>query len=233
VTTTLLLATSNPGKLREARPLLARAGFDIIGLADLPARPPEPDEPFDSFIDNALHKARHYARLARLPCIAEDSGIRVDALGGAPGVHSKRFSLDAGGAGASAGAGAGAEGGSDDGAVDGATILTGEALDRANNRRLLELLDGTGDVDRGAHYVCAAAFNDPAAPAPILAVGTCAGRILHAPRGSNGFGYDPLFLLPDLGRTFAELPLAEKNLRSHRARALRALAGQLPRRPGR
>lgn len=202
----LLLATRNRAKVREIARLLGDAPpFTLIGLEDAgiaydPAE--ESIETAKTFRGNALLKARHFARRSGMVTIAEDSGLVVHALGNEPGVRSKRYS------------------GRDD--------LAGERLDEANNQLLLERLEGIGPEDRTAHYVCAVAVVTPQRDVLSL-IGTCAGRIAEKPTGSEGFGYDPLFLLPDIGVTFGELALDEKNRRSHRARAFRALAATLPR----
>jgi XTP/dITP diphosphohydrolase len=186
----LVLATNNPGKVREIQAMLG-ARFDVVTQASLAI--PEAEEPHDTFVENALAKARHASRAANLPALADDSGLCVDALGGEPGVHSAYY--------------AGHEG-------------SREERDARNNAKLL-----AGLTDRRAgHYVCLMVFVRHAAdPRPLIAEGLWHGEIARAPRGSNGFGYDPLFLLPKLGRTAAELDPAEKNRISHRALALRRL----------
>ena len=197
----ILLATRSAGKLRELQPLFAAAGLDAIdlgaaGIAEDPAE--ESIEAFDSFEQNALAKARYFGRRSGLATVADDSGLEVVALAGQPGVRSKRFS------------------GRDD--------LRGQALDDANNARLLaELRD---EPDRRARYVCAAAFVSPGGLA-IVHRGDTVGRILSVPRGSEGFGYDPYFESDELGRTFGELSVLEKESISHRGRAFRALLGAL------
>lgn len=202
----VLVATRSGHKLEEVRAILGdslRIHGEPVELVDLEAvgieESPEEDsiEVFDTFIENALAKARYFCERSRLPTIADDSGIVVHALNGEPGVRSKRFS--------------------------GRADLSGQALDNANNALLLERLTGVPDEARGAHYVCAAALVGDAA-GPLVAIGTCSGRILHAAAGSGGFGYDPLFLVAKLGRSFGELDPDEKHLVSHRGRAFRALA---------
>jgi len=201
----ILVATRSAHKLREIREILGPArASDLRSLADfgLPPDPAEDDiETHATFLENALAKAAFFARRTGLPTIADDSGIVVHVLGGEPGVRSKRWS------------------GRDD--------LHGQDLDDANNALLIERLRGVPPQRRTAHYACAAALVRPGAP-PRAALATCNGTILDAPRGTGGFGYDPLFLLPDLGLTFGQLPPELKNLRSHRARAFRALAAILP-----
>jgi XTP/dITP diphosphohydrolase len=183
----LVLASNNPGKLREMRALLAPLGHAVLAQAELGIA--EADEPYDSFLDNALAKARHASRASGLPALADDSGLCVDALGGAPGVHSAYF--------------AGREGGR-------------EARDARNNAKLLASLKD----ERKAHYRCVMAFVRSADDtAPLIAEGEWHGEIARAPRGANGFGYDPLFLVPARGVTAAELADDEKNRLSHRARA--------------
>jgi len=186
----VVLASSNPGKLREiealAAPALELVAQSELGIADA-------EEPHATFVENALAKARHASRAARLPALADDSGLCVDALAGEPGVHSAYY--------------AGREGGR-------------EERDARNNRRLLaELKDG-----RTAYYCCLMVMVRHADdPRPLIAEGVWRGEIARTPRGANGFGYDPLFLLPALGKTAAELAPTEKNRISHRAAALRRL----------
>ncbi|HWK90513.1 MAG TPA: RdgB/HAM1 family non-canonical purine NTP pyrophosphatase [Longimicrobium sp.] len=200
----LLVATRNPGKVREIREILAAyPGLEIVGLAELRIResPEEDDiEGFDTFEENALAKARYFAARTACTALADDSGICVDALGGAPGVRSRRFAPDA--------------------------DQRGAGQDQANNRHLLARLEDVPDAERTARYVCAAAIADPAG-GTLVRTGTCAGVILREPRGSGGFGYDPLFYLTAEGVTFGELPPARKNELSHRGRAVRAVAEAL------
>lgn len=199
----VLLATRNPDKAREIRAILPADAFDLVSLDDLNILPaPEEDriEDVDTFRESALAKARFFARRTGLPTIADDSGLAVHALDGAPGIRSKRFS--------------------------GRPDLTGPELDRANNELLLQRLGGLPPEVRGAHYTCAAALVHLDRPL-LVTLGTCSGRIATEPRGHAGFGYDPLFLLPDLGITFGEAPPSLKHRRSHRARAFRALAALL------
>ena len=187
---TLVLATGNPGKLREISVMLEPLGWSVRtqGEWDIP----EAVEDGLSFIENALIKARHAARLTGLPSLADDSGLAVDALGGAPGIYSARYANGAG--------------------------------DEANNRKLLDALADVPEEQRGAHFYCAMALVRSAGdPAPLLAIGRWDGRIARQPSGGGGFGYDPLFLLPEEGCTSAELPAEVKNARSHRGRALRAM----------
>lgn len=191
----LVVATNNPGKLREFQSLLAGLPFEVMGLSDLGIESPE--ETGSSFPANAALKARHAARAAGAAAIADDSGLEVDALGGAPGIYSARY------------AGAGAN-------------------DAANNAKLIDALRGTPLERRRARYRCALVFVSGALDtAPLTAEGVWDGYILDAPRGAGGFGYDPYFWLPELDMTAAELDPAEKNRRSHRGIALRALREQL------
>ncbi len=199
-----LLASRSPDKLREIREILAPTGVQLVSLRelDVPATPEEDAiEAFETFRENARAKARYFAGLTALPTRADDSGLEVDALAGAPGVYTKRFS--------------------------GRADLAGKALDLANNALLLERLAGVPVERRGARYVCAAAAAVPDGHL-LVAVGTTPGVIAQAPsHGTGGFGYDPLFFVPDLGATFADVSAAAKHARSHRARAFRALASAL------
>ena len=189
----LILASNNPGKIRELRALLAPLAVDLIPQSDFAV--PEAEEPHPTFVENAIAKARHAARLTGLPALAEDSGICVDSLGGAPGVHSARFAGE-------------------------------PKSDERNNQRLLELL---GDCEqRSAHYYCVAVMLHSAHdPQPIIAEGQWHGEILREPRGSRGFGYDPLFLDPRRGVTGAQMSTEEKNRVSHRGQALARLLDML------
>ena len=191
-----VLASSNPGKLAEFRELLAGTGIALEALA--PGSPGVPEETGSSFVENALIKARHAAALTGRRAIADDSGLCVENLGGAPGVHSARY----------AGPGAG---------------------DRANIERLLRELGPVGIEQRRASFHCViVALERPDDPAPLIASGRWGGHIVAEPRGTNGFGYDSVFLDPESGLTAAELPPARKNAISHRARAcaeLRRLLG--------
>ena len=206
----LLAATRSAHKLREIRELLADVpGLELLGLheAGVPYDPHEETlEPWPTFEENALSKARWFHARSGLPTVADDSGLEVEALAGAPGVRSKRFAavLDE---------------------------VEGEARDRANNRHLLSLLGAVPGAGRRARYVCALALVEGKRE-PLLLRGEAEGVILETPRGEGGFGYDPLFLDPELGRSFAELTRQEKNARSHRGRAFRALAERLRGRAG-
>lgn len=200
----LVLATRNPGKLREIRDVLGGLSISAVDLAGW-EHLAEPVEDGETFAANARLKALYYARAAGRWCLADDSGLAVDALGGAPGVRSARYAADAC-------------------PPDAAQ----SQIDRANNAKLLERLHGVPDEQRTARFVCHLALADPNGLL-VEASGTVEGRIGHQPRGSNGFGYDPLFFVPDLGCTTAELPPEEKNRISHRGKAVRQFARRLKR----
>ncbi|WP_019448062.1 RdgB/HAM1 family non-canonical purine NTP pyrophosphatase [Cupriavidus sp. BIS7] len=192
----LVLASNNTGKLREFTALLAPLGFDIVTQGDLGI--PEAEEPYATFVENALTKARHASRLSGMAALADDSGICVDALDGAPGVYSARY----------------------------AQTVGKPKSDAANNAHLISQL--AGKLNRHAHYYCVLVMvRHPDDPRPIIAEGVWAGEVVDAPRGNGGFGYDPHFLLPQLGRTAAELSADEKNTISHRALALQGLVARL------
>ncbi len=196
----LIVATSNPHKLEEIRQVLDPLGVRVLSLGDADAADlPEPDENADTFAGNAAIKATEYARALGRPCLADDSGLEVDALGGAPGVYSARYA----------------------GVGD-----TRAERDAANNAKLLGALKDVPDDQRAARFVCAMCVADPDGAIIATSRGTFDGVIGRAPRGANGFGYDPLLVLPD-GRTSAELTPDEKNARSHRGAALRSLAQSL------
>jgi XTP/dITP diphosphohydrolase len=196
----LLAATSNPHKLDEIRAVLAPLAMRVLSLDDAGcADLPEPDENADTFAGNAEIKAVAYAKATGRVCLADDSGLEVDALDGAPGVYSARYA----------------------GVGD-----TRAERDAANNAKLLDALKDVPDAQRTARFVCAMCVADPDGNNIATSRGTFGGVIGRAPRGDNGFGYDPLLVLPD-GRTSAELPPAEKNARSHRGAALRELVKTL------
>jgi XTP/dITP diphosphohydrolase len=212
-TRTILLATRSSGKLRELRPIFAAAGIEVLDL-DAAGMPEEQDvedtlECYGTFEENAVAKARHFfERSGRArPVVADDSGLEVFALGGKPGVHSKRWSARPG--------------------------LSGVALDAANNEKLLAELakvererSGGANVDgRRGRYVCVAAYVD--GEDERLFRGECEGHILHAPRGTGGFGYDPLFELEGTRHTFAEIDRAAKERVSHRGKAFAQLVTAL------
>ena len=190
-----MLASGNPGKLREIGELLRPFHCDVLSQSELGIA--EADEPHDTFLENALAKARHASRAAGLPALADDSGLSVPALGGGPGVHSAYY--------------AGREG-------------SREERDRRNNEKLLRNL---GD-DRRAYYTCVMVLvRDPEDRDPLVAEGVWHGEIARSPRGGNGFGYDPLFLIRELDKTAAELDPEEKNRISHRGLALQKLLALL------
>ena len=189
----LVLASNNEGKIREIRRILAPLSIEVIPQAHFGI--PEIEEPHGTFIENALIKARHASVQTGLPALADDSGLCVEALEGAPGVHSARFAGE-------------------------------PRSDERNNDRLLELL--ARSENRKAHYYCVLLLLRHAHdPQPLIAEGEWHGEILRERRGTGGFGYDPLFLDPLLGRTGAELPLDEKNRVSHRGKALGLLVEKL------
>lgn len=201
----ILVATRSEGKKRELLPILAPLGRGLLTLddADIAFDPAEDAiEAHATFEENALAKARWFHARSGIPCIADDSGLAVDALGGAPGVRSKRWSEQ--------------------------PDLDGVALDAANNARLLTALaaaDAAGERGRGARYVCAGAYVDR--EREIFRRGETLGFILEEPRGSGGFGYDPYFWSPELRCTFAEATVEAKSEVSHRGRAMRALCAAL------
>lgn len=196
----ILAATRSLGKQREIRRILEKSGLEIVFPDDIWLRESAAGDPLElaeSFEANARRKAEYFARLSMLPTFADDSGIEVFSLGGAPGVRSKRW--------------AGAKG-------------TPEEVDAANNAELLRRLTGAPERKRLARYRCVLAFLRTPDARPAVCHGDCTGRILEAPRGSSGFGYDPLFFSDELGKTFGEATAEEKDRVSHRGRALRALA---------
>jgi len=196
----ILVATTNAHKVRELEQVLAPLGIEVTGLDARGRALPEPVEDADSFEGNARIKAKAYAAALGESCLAEDSGLEVDALGGAPGVHSARY------------AGVGA---------------TREERDRANNEKLLRELSQVSAGSRSARFVCAMCLVDAAGQVLFETRGCYEGVIAEEPRGSHGFGYDPLLWLPELGKSSAELTPDEKNARSHRGQAARALARYL------
>jgi XTP/dITP diphosphohydrolase len=192
----LLIATNNPGKVREYATLLAGLPLTLVGLADVGITVAVPEDGA-TFVENALIKARAYCALSRLPTLADDSGLEVDALGGAPGVYSARY------------AGEGAS-------------------DATRYRKLLAELGDRPAEERAARFRCAIALVLPDGT-EILTEGTCEGVIGQGPRGSNGFGYDPIFYMPALGRSMAELEPEVKDRVSHRGRAAMRLKPALRR----
>ncbi len=194
----IVIATGNPHKVEEIRAVLAPLGVVAVALGDAGAPPPpEPEETGATFEENARLKARHYAAALGRTVLADDSGLEVDALQGAPGVHSAHW--------------AGAEG-------------TRAERDARNNARLVRELAGIPPAQRRARFVCTLCVAAPDGTVILETRGECEGVIIAEPRGANGFGYDPHFLLPERGVTSAELPPDEKNGISHRGRALRHLA---------
>jgi XTP/dITP diphosphohydrolase len=193
MTQRLVLASNNAGKLKEFAQLLAPIGFELHPQGEFNV--PEADEPHKTFVENALEKARHASRLTGLPALADDSGVCVNALGGAPGVYSARFA--------------------------------GEPKSDARNSEKL-VADLAQHADKSAYYYCVLVYVRHADdPQPVIADGAWHGTIIDTPRGANGFGYDPHFLLPSFGKTAAELAPGDKNAVSHRGQALRLLVEKL------
>ena len=191
----IVLASNNAGKLKEFQQLLADRHLDVLPQAQFEVS--DVEETGLSFVENAIIKARHASKIAGLPAIADDSGLEVDFLEGAPGIYSARF-------------------------------FGADASDGKNNQKLLKLLNHVPEAQRSARFQCVLVYmRHPLDPTPLICQGTWEGRILNQPQGSNGFGYDPLFLDPTTGLSSAELSKAEKNSRSHRAKALKCLLAQL------
>jgi XTP/dITP diphosphohydrolase len=190
----LVLASNNPGKLREFQHMLSPMGIEVLTQEQLGIS--EAEEPHITFVENALAKARHVSQLSGLPALADDSGICVAALDGAPGVLSARYAGD------------------------------NPKSDQRNNEKLLQALQGV--QDRRAHYYCVLVMVHAADdPQPLIAEGEWHGEIALQPGGDGGFGYDPLFWLPELGKTSAQLDRDEKAQLSHRAKALKVLLDKL------
>lgn len=188
----VVLATGNRGKLAEFQQLLQHSGMSVLPQSEFNV--PDCDETGLTFVENAILKARHAAQISGLPALADDSGLEVDALQGAPGIYSARFA--------------------------GATT----DVDAANNRKLLELLHAVPDAQRTARFQCVLVFMRHARdPAPLICQGSWEGRILAAARGSQGFGYDPLFFVPEQAASAAELSAELKNRISHRGQAMAQL----------
>nr|WP_043740865.1 RdgB/HAM1 family non-canonical purine NTP pyrophosphatase [Thioalkalivibrio nitratireducens] len=199
--TPLVLASGNPGKIREFTTLLQPIGIELIPQSHWSV--PEAEETGLTFVENAILKARNAAAHTGMPALADDSGIEVDALNGQPGIYSARYAGP-------------------------------DADDTDNNEKLLEALAGVPRPQRTARFRCVMAFLAHAEdPSPILAEGTWEGLIATKPSGHGGFGYDPIFILPQYGRTSADVPEQVKNRRSHRAQALNAMVAQLTRRMAR
>ncbi|WP_313032565.1 RdgB/HAM1 family non-canonical purine NTP pyrophosphatase [Massilia alkalitolerans] len=193
MTQRLILASNNAGKLKEFAQLLEPIGFELHPQGEFNV--PEAEEPFGTFVENALAKARHASRLTGLPALSDDSGVCVNALGGAPGVYSARFAGE-------------------------------PKSDARNNEKLVA--DLASHADKSAYYYCVLVYVRHADdPQPVIADGQWHGEIIDIPRGANGFGYDPHFLISSLGKTTAELEPSVKNAHSHRGQALRALVEKL------
>ncbi|TNF03597.1 MAG: RdgB/HAM1 family non-canonical purine NTP pyrophosphatase [Gammaproteobacteria bacterium] len=193
----VVLATGNKGKLTEFQQLLAGLDMDVVPQSDFDV--PDAIEDGLSFVENAIIKARHASRLTGLPAIADDSGLEVDMLNGAPGIYSARFSGE-------------------------------HATDEKNNLRLLSLLQEVPEEQRTARFQCLLVMMRHADdPTPLICQGTWEGRISFTPQGDNGFGYDPLFVIPELGITSAQLEKTEKNRISHRGQAMQLLLEKLSR----
>lgn len=186
----LVAATRNRGKVREISEALSGLGVELIPFDELPD-PPQIEEEGETYEENAAHKALTVARHTGLPAVADDSGLEVEALGGAPGVRSARFAGE-------------------------------KASDEERIAKLLKLLEGLPLKRRRARFVCVIALATPDGRVELFR-GECYGYIAEEPKGKGGFGYDPVFLVPEYGKTFAELGLEVKNRISHRARALRKL----------
>jgi XTP/dITP diphosphohydrolase len=189
------MATRNVGKVRELAEMLKDVGVSLLSLADFPLLPEIPEEG-ETFADNAAFKAQEVARLTGLPALADDSGLEVAALGGRPGVHSARYAGD--------------------------RTAPLAPTDEDNWRKLLDEMQEVPDWARQARFVCEIALAWPGGRL-IRTRGECPGEIAREPRGASGFGYDPVFWLPEYGATMAEVGLAVKNRISHRAKALAAL----------
>ncbi|AAU38354.1 RdgB/HAM1 family non-canonical purine NTP pyrophosphatase [[Mannheimia] succiniciproducens] len=193
----IVLATGNKGKVREMSDVLADFGFEVVAQTDLDIESPE--ETGLTFVENALLKARYAAKVSGLPAIADDSGLVVEALNGAPGLYSARYAG-----------------------------IDGETADAENRRKLLRDLADVPVGKRQAKFVsCIVMLRHETDPSPIIAEGECIGEIIFAEKGENGFGYDSLFFTPEKGCTFAELETVEKKKISHRARALAVLKSKL------
>jgi len=188
----IVLASNNRGKLEELQAMLAPLGFELICQADLGV--PEAPEPFRTFVENALAKARHASRHSGLPAIADDAGLCVEAFGGLPGVDTAFYATQYGYA----------------------------KSDDNNVRALLEQMQGV-DNRRAAMVSTLVALRSAQDPEPLIATGRASGEIARAPMGGNGFGFDPVMWLPEFGQTFAQLPIAVKNANSHRGRAARLM----------
>ncbi len=191
----IVLATRNQGKIRELQALMRDFDIDVISVADIPDAP-EVEENGRTFLDNSLKKAREIAMATGIMALADDSGLVVDALDGAPGVYSARFAGE-------------------------------DATDEKNNRKLLTEMKEVPDEKRTARFKCVMVLYHPSGQW-ISAEGSCEGIISREPAGSQGFGYDPVFFVPEIGRSMAELSSEEKNAISHRGNALKRLREKLP-----
>jgi XTP/dITP diphosphohydrolase len=201
MTNTVVLASGNEGKLRELRELLRPLSLTLVTQTSLGIH--DADETGLTFIENAIIKARHACAASGLPALADDSGLVVDALNGAPGIYSARYADTA----------------------DDADRLT---RDNANNQKLLDALASVPNAQRSAHFHCVLVLMRHAADhTPLVCHGKWSGTILHAPAGTGGFGYDPLFLVPEMNCSSAQLSPEQKNQLSHRAQALKLLLQQL------
>jgi len=192
----IVLASNNPGKLAELQAMLAPLGMDLVRQAELGIG--EAEEPFRTFVENALAKARHAAAASGLPALADDAGLCVDAFGGLPGVDTAYYG----------------------------TRFGYENGDAGNVRALLEQMRGV-EQRRAAMVSTLVALRRADDPEPLIAVGRVVGEIAREPRGTGGFGFDPVMFIPEQGQTFAEMPTALKNTLSHRGRAVRAMAALL------
>ena len=188
----LVLASNNAGKLKELQAMFSGLGMTLVRQGDLGI--PEAEEPFKTFIENALAKARHASRLSGLPAMADDAGLCVDAFGGLPGVDTAYY----------------------------ATQFGYPKGDDNNVRALLEQMQGISNR-RAALVSTLVAVRHPQDPEPLVAVGRAVGEITREPVGSNGFGFDPVMFIPEFGQTFAQLPVEVKNANSHRGKAARAM----------
>lgn len=209
---TIVLATQNPGKIAELQALLLGTDIDLVGLNDLGDSFPEPDETGTTFLENATIKAVAYARLTGLPCLADDSGLIVDALDGRPGVISSHYAFDG------------------DANGDAAT-MTREERDALNSQRVLDEMMDIPDEQRSARFTCTMVLAEPGGTILASSVGEFEGRIGRpgqVPFGDYGFGYDPIFLVaPDFSRTSAQMNPGEKNAISHRAKAVSAMVQRI------
>jgi len=196
----IVLASGNKGKLREFNQVLSGFQIEVVPQSDFDVS--DADETGLSFVENAIIKARHAAAATGLPALADDSGLEVDALKGAPGIYSARFSGE-------------------------------NATDALNNAKLLELLKDVPEAERTARFQCLLVFMRHAEdPTPLICQGSWEGQILTEPCGENGFGYDPLFLIPELGKASAQLPPEQKNRLSHRGQAVAKFIAEIERRYG-